>query len=203
MSFFYKHSGYFCFFESLDRSVAKLERLELTTLVGSPLGPYVIVEIEKLKEGNVYSCSKISSMYVYLFLTMGDVQEVFGIPICFFFLQHFFSYFFWCISFNSELLNSLVSFDLSSFQVLKQIIGLGSIDGPKRDLACHQAFSSHLIRKHWCHLFYCHNPNYILGELGISCFILDFLMSSYHNSFFLFCFWLEALVHIDFDNLLP
>jgi hypothetical protein len=64
--------------------------LELTTLVGSPLGPYLIVEIEKLKEGNVYSCPKISSIYVYLFLTMGDVQEVFGIPICCFFTTLFF-----------------------------------------------------------------------------------------------------------------
>lgn len=71
MSFFYKHSGYFCFFESLDRSVAKLERLELTTLVGSPLGPYLIVEIEKLKEGNVYSSPKISSMDGYLILDNG------------------------------------------------------------------------------------------------------------------------------------
>jgi len=43
--------------------VGKLKRLELTTLVGSPLGPYLIVEIEKLKEGNVYSCSKISSIH--------------------------------------------------------------------------------------------------------------------------------------------
>lgn len=140
-------------------------------------------------------------MYIYSWQWV-MFKKFLGFPFVVF-LQHFFSYFFWCISFNSELLNSLVSFDLSSFQVLKQIIGLGSFDGPKRDLACHQAFSSHLIRKHWCHLFYCHNPNYILGELGISCIIFDFLMSSYHNSHFLFCFWLETLVHIDFDNLLP
>jgi hypothetical protein len=167
--------------------MGKLERLELTTLVGSPLGPYLIVEIEKLKEGNVYSCPKISSMYVYLFLTMGDVEVVFWDSHLLFFTT-FFSYFFWCISLNSEFLKFFVSFDLILFQVLKQIIGLGSFDGPRGHLACHQAFSSHLIRKHWCHLFYCHDPNYILGELGISCFILDFMMSFYHYYFFGFVF---------------
>jgi hypothetical protein len=160
--------------------------LELTFLVGSPLGPYLIVEIEKLKEWNVYSCPKISCRYIFSWQWV-MFKKFLGFPFGFFY-NTFFHISFGASLLNSPFLNSLVSLDLSLFQVLKQIIGLGSFHGPKGHLACHQAFSSHFIRKYRCHLFYCHDPNYILGELGISCFILDFLMSSYHNFFLCFVF---------------